>query len=133
MSDSSQGPIVLPVSTIQNDFQDVIRDVLDGTVPDEKFWISCYKFGEPSVHGKAIVTLDENDRNLLTFQGQDGVEMKDYGDVSHVIVKWLLSLSAKRRIEFRKHLLSHVHLWTSEKLAWRFLRLPTRPQMRFDK
>ena len=81
MTDATQ-PIVLPICTIQHDFQAVVQDILDGTVPDDKFWISCYKFGEESVHGKATVTLDENDRDLLLFEGRGGVGMKDYGKVS---------------------------------------------------
>lgn len=81
MTEATQ-PIVLPICTIQHDFQAVVQDILDGTVPDDKFWISCYKLGEESVHGKATVTLDENDRDLLLFEGRDGVGMKDYGKVS---------------------------------------------------
>ena len=74
--------IVLPICTIQHDFQAVVKDVLDGLVPDEKFWISCYRSEEPSVHGKAVATLDEHNRDLVHYKGQDGVELKDYGKVS---------------------------------------------------
>ncbi|KAH9935945.1 WD40 repeat-like protein [Epithele typhae] len=70
-------PIILPISTVQHDFQAVVQDVLDGLVPEDKFWVSCYKTEEPSVHGKAVVALDENNRDLLIFRGQDGVEFKE--------------------------------------------------------
>ncbi|KAI0691463.1 WD40 repeat-like protein [Cerioporus squamosus] len=71
--------IVLPICTVQHDFQSVVRDVLDGVVPDDKFWVSCYKLEEPSVHGKVTATLDERDRNNVLFKGHDGVALKEYG------------------------------------------------------
>lgn len=74
--------IVLPICTIQHDFQSIIQDVHDGLVPDDRFWVSCYKAGETSVHGRAIASLDEHNRDLAHYDGQDGVELKDYGKVS---------------------------------------------------
>ncbi len=75
--------IILPICTIQHDFQTaVIRDVRDGALPEDKFWVSCYKKGEPSVHGKVSATLDEQNRDLVLFETHDGVEFKDYGKVS---------------------------------------------------
>ncbi|RPD64431.1 WD40 repeat-like protein [Lentinus tigrinus ALCF2SS1-7] len=71
--------IVLPICTVQHDFGSVVQDVLDGTVPDDKFWVSCYKLEETSVHGKVTVTLDEHDRNKVLFEGHDGVAFKDDG------------------------------------------------------
>jgi len=47
--------IQLPQVTIQHDFVNVIADVQDGTVPEEPFWVSCYKQESPSVHGKVFV------------------------------------------------------------------------------
>ncbi|KAI8996582.1 WD40 repeat-like protein [Trametes punicea] len=73
--------IVLPICTVQHDFQAVMRDVLDGIVPEDNFWLSCYKLGEPSVHGKVVASLDEHDRNLLLFEGLDGVQFKQYRQV----------------------------------------------------
>ena len=81
--------IILPISTIQHDFQTaVISDVLDGTLPEDKFWVSCYKYGEPSVHGKVSATLDEQNRDLVLFVARDGVEFKDYGKVSCVCITY---------------------------------------------
>ncbi|RDX54238.1 WD40 repeat-like protein [Lentinus brumalis] len=71
--------MILPICTLQHDFQSVIQDVLDGVVPDDKFWVSCYKLGEPSVHGKVTATLDDRDRNKVLFRGHDGVALKEYG------------------------------------------------------
>ena len=82
MADAPHGPIVLPICTVQHDFQSVTQDVLDGIVPDDKFWVSCYKFEEPSVHGKTVVTLDDTNRDLLLFRGRDGVEFNGNGKVS---------------------------------------------------
>lgn len=78
-------PIQLPIVTIQPDFNSVISDVRDGAVPDESFWLSCYKTGETSVHGKVRAKLDERDRNLVTFEGSGGVDFKQAHGVSTVI------------------------------------------------
>ena len=72
---------VLPICTIQHDFQAVVQDVLDGSVPEDTFWVSCYKQGEPSVHGKATAALDERDRNLVLYEGRDGVKFRSHGQV----------------------------------------------------
>lgn len=82
MSADAGQPITLPVCTIQHDFQAVVKDVHDGLVPNDHFWISCYKDGEPSVHGKAVASLDEQNRDLVLYEGHGGVGLKDYGKVS---------------------------------------------------
>lgn len=85
--DAQSKSIILPICTIQHDFQTgVIRDVLDGTLPEDKFWVSCYKHGEPSVHGKVSATLDEQNRDLVLFEACDGVEFKDYGKVGSICI-----------------------------------------------
>ncbi|OCH87596.1 WD40 repeat-like protein [Obba rivulosa] len=68
-------PTVLPICTIQHDFSAVLAEVRDGLVPEDKFWLSCYKHGQPSVHGRVIAHLDERDRDLVRLQGKDGVEI----------------------------------------------------------
>lgn len=73
--------VVLPICTVQSDFQDIVKDVLKGVVPHDEFWVSCYKFGEPSVHGKASVKLDEHKRDLVQFVGQDGIVFDDHAKV----------------------------------------------------
>jgi len=69
-------PLHLPVVTIQPSFTEVIQEVNDGIIPSEKFWVSCYKNSEPSVHAKVNVQLDEVDRNLLLTRAvEDDVDV----------------------------------------------------------
>ncbi|THH00077.1 hypothetical protein EW026_g2405 [Hermanssonia centrifuga] len=81
MSQSST-TITLPICTIQTDFKSLIEDVRNGAVPEDTFWISCYKTGEPSVHGKVHLTLNEIDRDLVVYEGTEGVEFEVDGDGS---------------------------------------------------
>ncbi|EKM58478.1 uncharacterized protein PHACADRAFT_117466, partial [Phanerochaete carnosa HHB-10118-sp] len=74
----SQPPITLPISTVQHDFESLITDVKDGIVPEETFWVSCYKTGEESVHGKVRLALSEQDRNHVEYEGKGGVHF--WGD-----------------------------------------------------
>ncbi|KAI0316387.1 WD40-repeat-containing domain protein [Amylostereum chailletii] len=76
LSPSSSSPSFLPIATIQHDFLDVLSDVYAGTVPSENVWLSCYKEGEPSVHGKVDVRLHQQDRELVVLNGRDGVQME---------------------------------------------------------
>ena len=69
-------PIFLPITTVQHDFETVVTDVREGTVPSEDFWISCYHQNEPSVHGKVRAELEENDRHLVLLKGRDGVQIE---------------------------------------------------------
>jgi proteasomal ATPase-associated factor 1 len=76
MTTHSASPLTLPVVTIQNTFQEVIQEVLDGIIPSDKFWVSCYKSSESSVHAKVHAELDEFDRNLVNLSPTEGdVEM----------------------------------------------------------
>lgn len=69
-------PMILPVITIQHTFPEVIQEVLDGIIPSDKFWVSCYKTSEPSVHAKVHVELDEINRNLVNLSPvEDAVEV----------------------------------------------------------
>jgi proteasomal ATPase-associated factor 1 len=72
MSAQSFSPLTLPVVTIQPTFPEVIQEVLDGIIPSDKFWVSCYKTSEPSVHAKVLVELDEIDRNLVNLSPLEG-------------------------------------------------------------
>jgi len=65
-------PLSLPVITIQPSFAEVIQEVQNGLVPFDKFWVSCYKNSESSVHGKINVGLDEVDRDLVLFKTLEG-------------------------------------------------------------
>ena len=78
----SESTIVLPIATVQPDFESIVNDVFSGLVPEDKFWLSCYKTGEDSVHGKVHITLNERDRNVVDFEGQGGVKFARGSDVS---------------------------------------------------
>ncbi|THH03629.1 hypothetical protein EW145_g6130 [Phellinidium pouzarii] len=76
MASSSNGSITLPIVSLQHDFQTVISDVQDGVVPEEDIWMSCYKTGEPSVHGKVRVSLGEKGEGgsrKVELKSRDGV------------------------------------------------------------
>ena len=60
-------PVILPIINAQHDFNTVIADVQDGTVRQEDFWVSCYKKGETSVHGKVEVRKGEHSREPELF------------------------------------------------------------------
>jgi len=62
----------LPVISIQNTFPQVIQEVEDGLIPDDKFWVSCYKNSEPSIHAKINAELDHLDRNLVRLNPVQG-------------------------------------------------------------
>ncbi|KDR78044.1 hypothetical protein GALMADRAFT_245020 [Galerina marginata CBS 339.88] len=59
--------LTLPVVTIQHTFPEVLNEVQEGVIPSEKFWVSCYKTSEPSVHAKVNAELDNRDRNLVNL------------------------------------------------------------------
>lgn len=72
MTAQSLSPLTLPVVTIQPTFLEVIQEVLDGIIPSDKFWVSCYKTSETSIHGKVHAELDEIDRNLVNLSPVEG-------------------------------------------------------------
>jgi proteasomal ATPase-associated factor 1 len=75
-------PITLPVVTVQHDMLDVISDVDSGAAAMEDIWVSCYKAGEPSIHGKVRVSLDEADRSAVRLECRDGVTLHSVDKVS---------------------------------------------------
>lgn len=79
--DSQPGPISLSQVTIQSDVQAAVDDVRQGASLSEDIWISCYLKGEPSIHGKATVMLDD-DGSTITMEGRDGVYIKAMNSVS---------------------------------------------------
>lgn len=76
-------PVTLPTATIQDDFTTVLSEVHAGVIPSENVWLSCYKHGEPSVHGKIAVSLHEKDRDRVELVGTGGVELTRTSQVSH--------------------------------------------------
>ncbi|KAI0266405.1 WD40-repeat-containing domain protein [Gloeopeniophorella convolvens] len=76
MSSPTVPPLaVLPSATIQDDFSTVFSEVHAGLVPSDNVWLSCYKDGEPSVHGKITAKLHEQDRDRVELVGSGGVEL----------------------------------------------------------
>ena len=67
--------VTLPTATIQDDFTAVLSEVHGGIIPSENIWLSCYKDGEPSVHGKIAVSLHERDRDRIELVGTAVVEL----------------------------------------------------------
>ncbi|KAJ7612085.1 WD40 repeat-like protein [Roridomyces roridus] len=78
-------PTKLPVVTVQPTFLQVIREVRDGIVPSDTFWISCYNHPAPSIHSKVRVTLDDVNRDAVHFEPSAGVEIKDIGRDEYVV------------------------------------------------
>ncbi|KAJ8519823.1 hypothetical protein ONZ45_g3258 [Pleurotus djamor] len=77
MAATSNPSVTLPIVTIRLDFTSVISDVQSGIVPYDSFWLSCYKEGSSSVHGKVKAELDDDDprREKVKFTGQEGVSL----------------------------------------------------------
>ncbi len=73
--------ITLPIATVQADFQTSIADVTSGLIPEDNFWLSCYKSGKESVHGKVHLSLNERDRNLVDYKGTEGVNFARNSEV----------------------------------------------------
>lgn len=61
----------------------VLSEVHAGIIPSENVWLSCYKDGEPSVHGKIAVSLHEKDRDRVELVGTGGVDFTRTSQVSH--------------------------------------------------
>ena len=68
---SAPNSVIVPVVTVQPTASEIIEEVNDGVVPTDKFWVSCYKTSEPSIHTKIHVELDERDRNLIRLNPED--------------------------------------------------------------
>jgi hypothetical protein len=75
-------PVTLPTATIQDDFTTVLSEVHAGIIPSDNIWLSCYKDGEPSIHGKISVSLHEQDRDRVELVGRGGVELTRSSQVS---------------------------------------------------
>ncbi|KAH6873981.1 WD40-repeat-containing domain protein [Coprinopsis sp. MPI-PUGE-AT-0042] len=67
-SDTAQ---TVPVVTVQPSISEVLQEVQDGVIPSDKFWVSCYRASETSVHSKITAELDEVDRDLVNLSSDD--------------------------------------------------------------
>ena len=77
---ASVDPITLPVVTIDPTYPNVVQDVFSGSIPSEKFWVSCYKASHPSVHAKIKAELHSKDRNLVVTSVIEGDLVLDRAD-----------------------------------------------------
>lgn len=89
MASESSNVITLPIANIQHDFQNVVSDVRDGTIVAEDIWLSCYKIGSQSVHGKVRVELGErrdgkSGSRAVELASRDGVHL---GKAERVSIK----------------------------------------------
>ncbi|CAG8698219.1 16397_t:CDS:2, partial [Acaulospora colombiana] len=59
--------------TVQHDISTVLEDVRDGVVDSgwEDVWVSCYKEGHTSVHGKLRISKSAGG---VTFDVREGIE-----------------------------------------------------------
>ena len=85
--------VTLPTATIQDDFTTVLSEVHAGIIPSENIWLSFYKDGEPSIHGKISVSLHEQDRDRVELVGRGGVELTRASQVSLFFLEWKYSFS----------------------------------------
>lgn len=81
MSSSSYKSIILPISTVQHTLPSVASEIYNAIIPSEHVWLSCYRQGEPSVHGKIRLSLDEEDREKISFEGKEGVRLERVDEV----------------------------------------------------
>ncbi|KIO29913.1 hypothetical protein M407DRAFT_161144 [Tulasnella calospora MUT 4182] len=71
----SSGPeiLALPQVTVQHDIGTVMDEIKRGTVLAEDAWVSCYLQGATSIHGKANVTISNDDSSKFLLEGRDGI------------------------------------------------------------
>ena len=74
--------IDLPIVSVQHDYTEVVQDVLDDRVSQDKFWISCFKRGHESVHGSVVVTRSgSNPHSTLNFTPERGIAISAQDNV----------------------------------------------------
>jgi hypothetical protein len=76
-------PTILPYVALQPDFANVIADVRDGSIVSEDIYLSGYKVGSPSVHGKVNV-YKEDDSREPQLESRDGVDFRSSGTHSFI-------------------------------------------------
>ncbi|KAF8587734.1 WD40 repeat-like protein [Ramaria rubella] len=89
--------IILPQVTIQHDFQTVIAEVQEAIIPEEPFWISCYKQGHPSVHGRVKVSKKVDGGIDLIPEGLE-FEKSEHGRAYTVVCPSLTISSTRLRV-----------------------------------
>jgi proteasomal ATPase-associated factor 1 len=90
---ASSGPIFLPQIALQHDFASVFADVRDNTVVAEDIYLSCYRPGSQSIHGKVTVSKDETAPDALVLESRGGVELTRSGSHTFSVSCPALSIS----------------------------------------
>lgn len=72
---SMPSPIILPYISLQPDFANVLAEVRDGTIIAEDIYLSGYKTGSTSVHGKVNVYAQDGNREPI-LDSREGVDLK---------------------------------------------------------
>lgn len=67
---------ILPYITVQHDLQEVIQDVADGTIGAEPFWVSVYREGSTSVHGKVLAKASMEKENQVDLEAQGDIDFE---------------------------------------------------------
>lgn len=81
MSAPSRKTVILPIATVQHTLPSIASEIYNALIPSEHVWLSCYKQGEPSVHGKIKLSLDEADRQKVNFEGKESVSLQRIDEV----------------------------------------------------
>lgn len=76
----------LPISTIQHTLPNVASEIYNALIPSEHVWLSCYRQGESSVHGRVKLSLDESDREKINLEGTGGVKLEKVDEVCILFV-----------------------------------------------
>ncbi|KAF9514132.1 hypothetical protein BS47DRAFT_1295377 [Hydnum rufescens UP504] len=74
-------------------FANVFADVRDNTVVAEDIYLSCYRPGSQSVHGKVTVSKDETAPDALVLESRGGVELARSGSHTFSVSCPSLSIS----------------------------------------
>lgn len=73
--------IHLPRITIQDSFTEVSREIKEGLHAAEDVWVSCFREGSASVHGKLRV-LEKEGGGDIELEARDGVQVELVDQVS---------------------------------------------------
>ncbi|CAG8631193.1 5022_t:CDS:10 [Paraglomus occultum] len=76
-------PIIVPLTTVQADWTEVVSDVVRGVIASGSFW--CVNVGRQSVHGSVTIRKNQEDPMTVDFIGNDGLEVTRVTNYSFAI------------------------------------------------
>ena len=80
MTAAEPSPIqALPYAAIQPDWLAVEADINSGSILAEDVWLSVYKQGSPSVHGKVRCSRPDEQAAAIQYEGRNGVAVTVQG------------------------------------------------------